>query len=88
MNNFINHNYICAGWENKIGIHYRHQYKHRKTIKCFVVKIPAGGNYIKTLRRCETKDEAEALFLENIPDWGNKPIPYYEYLSKGYKSYK
>ena len=85
MHSFFNHNYVYGEWYRKVGVHHF----HNRHTNCFTVKIPISVSpWSKTIGKYATKQEAEKVFLEHVPDW-NGPVPYYETLSdKTFKSYK
>lgn len=91
MHPFHNTNYICAGWNREIGIHYYHcchqnrSPRRQTTINCFVVRVPSKNGHGITSYKADTKEAAEELFRKHCPGWEG-PIPYKETIAKKFKS--
>ena len=91
MHPFHNTNYICAGWNREIGIHYYHCCRQTRspprqtTSTCFVVRVPSKNGHGITSYKADTKEAAEELFRKHCPGWEG-PIPYKETIARKFKS--
>ena len=74
MNEWENSNYSDRPWNEsfvgveKLGGTTRGKSKNYSP-KCYVVRVPMMTNKSRAIKKCQSREEAEATFREYIRDW-------------------